>query len=83
MMGAVNNFRVAPLPQASTPNPKDGAALVSQDQDANSLDGGRLTFGQTYYWRVDEVNSAPCACQAAMGPLFDCRNRCICSLKSS
>ena len=24
-------------------------------QDANSFDPGRLAFGQTYYWRVDEV----------------------------
>ena len=28
-------------------------------QDANSLDLGRLAFGTTYYWRVDEVNGAP------------------------
>jgi hypothetical protein len=28
---------------------------VSVGQDANSLDPGRLVFGQTYYWRVDEV----------------------------
>ena len=26
-------------------------------QDANSFDTGRLAFGQTYYWRVDEVTS--------------------------
>jgi len=31
--------------------------LVSKGQDANSYDPvGLLTFGQTYYWRVDEVN---------------------------
>jgi hypothetical protein len=28
---------------------------VSIGQDANSFDPGRLAFGQTYYWRVDEV----------------------------
>jgi hypothetical protein len=33
--------------------------LVSQDQTAPSYHAGRLDFGQTYYWRVDEVNSAP------------------------
>ncbi len=34
--------------------------LVSQGQDANSFDPeGLLEFGQTYYWRIDEVNSAP------------------------
>ncbi len=37
----------------------DGVALVSPGQDANSYDAGRLEFGQTYYWRVDEVNGAP------------------------
>jgi Concanavalin A-like lectin/glucanases superfamily/F5/8 type C domain len=35
------------------------AVLVSQGQDANSYDAGVLAFGQTYYWRVDEVNGAP------------------------
>ena len=33
--------------------------LVSQGQDANSLDVGVLEYGQTYYWRVDEVNGTP------------------------
>jgi len=33
--------------------------LISQGQDANALDAGRLELGQTYYWRVDEVNSVP------------------------
>jgi len=34
--------------------------LVSQGQDANTLDPvGVFTLGQTYYWRVDEVNGAP------------------------
>ncbi|RPI53996.1 MAG: hypothetical protein EHM56_06665, partial [Chloroflexi bacterium] len=33
--------------------------LVSQAQDANTFDPGRLAFGQTYYWRIDEVNAAP------------------------
>ena len=27
--------------------------------DANSFDPGRLDFGQTYFWRVDEVNGTP------------------------
>ena len=27
--------------------------------DVNSFDPGRFDFGQTYYWRVDEVNGAP------------------------
>jgi hypothetical protein len=38
-----------------------GAAgtLVSQGQDASAFDPGRLTLGQTYYWRIDEVNDAP------------------------
>ncbi|NQV35524.1 MAG: hypothetical protein HQ515_22715, partial [Phycisphaeraceae bacterium] len=33
--------------------------LISENQDANSLVLGRLDLEQTYYWRVDEVNSAP------------------------
>jgi len=33
--------------------------LVSEGQDVNSLEVGILEFGQTYYWRVDEVNGAP------------------------
>ena len=28
-------------------------------RDVNSIDVGRLDFGRTYYWRVDEVNAAP------------------------
>ena len=31
---------------------------TSAGQDANSYDPGRLDFGQTYYWRVDEVNQS-------------------------
>ena len=33
--------------------------LVSHGQTADSYDPGRLKLGQTYYWRVDEVNGAP------------------------
>jgi regulation of enolase protein 1 (concanavalin A-like superfamily) len=33
---------------------------LAQGQDANTLDpAGLFAFGQTYYWRVDEVNAAP------------------------
>jgi hypothetical protein len=36
--------------------------LVSRAQDANSYDpAGAIEFGQTYYWRVDEVNAPPSA----------------------
>ena len=35
------------------------ADAVSQNQTATAYDAGILAFGQTYYWRVDEVNSAP------------------------
>ena len=37
------------------------AALVAEGVAVgdDSLDVGRLDYGQTYYWRVDEVNSAP------------------------
>ncbi|MFB0524438.1 MAG: discoidin domain-containing protein, partial [Phycisphaerae bacterium] len=34
--------------------------LASQNQDANTYDPvGLLELGQTYYWRVDEVNAPP------------------------
>jgi len=34
--------------------------LASQGQDANTYDAaGLLDFGQTYYWRIDEVNAPP------------------------
>ncbi|MCP4450130.1 MAG: hypothetical protein GY809_01605, partial [Planctomycetes bacterium] len=43
---------------AATPdNPLD--ILTVQNQEANTFDPGRLDFGQTYYWRVDEVNGTP------------------------
>jgi hypothetical protein len=36
------------------------SVLVGQNQEATSYDlPGLLEFGQTYYWRVDEVNAAP------------------------
>jgi Concanavalin A-like lectin/glucanases superfamily/F5/8 type C domain len=42
---------------ASRTDPMD--VLVSQGQSDLAYDPGRLEFGQTYYWRVDEVNAAP------------------------
>ncbi len=33
--------------------------LMSTGQTATTFDPGRLVLGQTYYWRVDEVNKAP------------------------
>lgn len=33
--------------------------LLAAGQDANSYDVGRLAFGQTYFWRIDEINSPP------------------------
>jgi hypothetical protein len=45
----------------NTANRTSGKAVsVSRGQDANTYDpAGLLAFGQTYYWRVDEVNAAP------------------------
>ncbi|MHC4174773.1 MAG: DUF1349 domain-containing protein [Planctomycetota bacterium] len=44
--------------QASIANPLD--VLVSENQDALTYAlGGLLEFGQTYYWRVDEINAPP------------------------
>ena len=43
---------------ASRTNPM--GVLASQGQDATTYDpAGLLAFGQTYYWRVDEVNAPP------------------------
>jgi hypothetical protein len=43
--------------EASRDNPL--SSLVSQGQSDNTYVPGILAFGQTYYWRVDEVNAAP------------------------
>ncbi|HPC95479.1 MAG TPA: discoidin domain-containing protein [Sedimentisphaerales bacterium] len=44
--------------QASRSNPS--GVLVSQDQAATVFDPAELlNFGQTYYWRIDEVNAPP------------------------
>ncbi len=43
---------------ADRTNPLD--VLVGQNQDANSYSPDELLqFGQTYYWRIDEVNAPP------------------------
>jgi hypothetical protein len=43
---------------ASRTNPK--AMLVSQGQTATTFDPpGVFAYGQTYYWRIDEVNTTP------------------------
>ena len=48
----------ADVNDASQANPMD--VLLSQGQaTASYARDGSLEFGQTYYWRVDEVNSAP------------------------
>ncbi|MHC4487954.1 MAG: LamG-like jellyroll fold domain-containing protein [Planctomycetota bacterium] len=49
------NFNAVNTADATNPM----AVLVSPGQDANTFDPGRLAFGQTYYWRVDEVNGPP------------------------
>ena len=40
-------------------NTGTGDVTVSMGQADTSFDPGRLTFGQTYFWRIDEVNGAP------------------------
>ena len=37
----------------------DATVGVGQGLADTTFDPGRLEFGQTYYWRVDEVNAAP------------------------
>ncbi len=43
--------------EADRANPN--GILVSQDQTDSAYDPGILDFGQTYYWRIDEVNAPP------------------------
>ena len=47
----------ADVNDASTGNPL--GVLLAQGLADSSIDVGRLDFGQTYFWRVDEVNGAP------------------------
>lgn len=47
----------ADVNDAGRTNPK--GVLVGQGQAQTTLDAGRLEFGQTYFWRVDEVNAPP------------------------
>ena len=42
---------------ASRSDPRD--VLLSQGQTGTAFDPGRMELGQTYYWRVDEVNGTP------------------------
>ncbi len=42
---------------ASLDNPLD--VLQSEGQSETTFDPGRLELGQTYFWRVDEVNAPP------------------------
>jgi hypothetical protein len=37
----------------------DPSVLVSAGQQATTYDPGLLDFGQTYFWRVDEINAPP------------------------
>ena len=48
---------LADVEAASVTNPL--GVVVSLGQTDNVFDPGILTFGQTYYWRVDEVNAPP------------------------
>jgi hypothetical protein len=43
-------------------NPTPGAGEFKGRQSGLGYDPGTLTVGQTYYWRVDEVNSATVSC---------------------
>jgi hypothetical protein len=47
----------ADVNNASRTNPL--GVLASQDQSASSFAPSNLQYGQTYYWRVDEVNAPP------------------------
>jgi hypothetical protein len=38
---------------------KPGSVLVSRSQTATTFSPADLAYGQTYYWRIDEVNATP------------------------
>ncbi|MCP4453116.1 MAG: LamG domain-containing protein, partial [Planctomycetes bacterium] len=44
---------------ASFDDVNDGTVPTAAGLTATSYDAGRLDFGQTYFWRVDEVNGTP------------------------
>ena len=44
---------------ATASNPLGATISLGQAADANTFDPGILEFGQTYYWRIDEVNAPP------------------------
>ncbi|MEN6577673.1 MAG: LamG-like jellyroll fold domain-containing protein [Phycisphaerales bacterium] len=48
---------LADVEAADRANPLN--VLVGQDLDTLAFESGSLMLGQTYYWRVDEVNGAP------------------------
>ncbi len=48
---------LADVENADRDNPM--GVLVSEGQEETAFDAGRLEFGMTYYWRIDEVNDAP------------------------
>ncbi len=53
-------FGASPADVNSATTAQPLGVLASAGQDANTFDpAGLLEFGQTYYWRVDEVNAAP------------------------
>lgn len=57
---------LADVDAATRGNPQ--GVLVSQGQDANSYDpAGLLVLGQTYYWRVDEIDASS---QITKGPIW-------------
>ncbi|MBN1361823.1 MAG: discoidin domain-containing protein [Sedimentisphaerales bacterium] len=54
---------------ASRTNPM--GLLVSQNQTAMTYDPpGKLVLGQTYYWRIDEVNAPPTSSQIFKGSVW-------------
>ena len=52
-------FGTNPVDVAAATRTNPLGALVGQDLDVPAYDPGGLDFGQTYYWRIDEVNGTP------------------------
>ena len=57
-MMCTSGLRLEAVNNADRANPL--GVLASQGQDANTYDpAGSLAWGQTYYWRIDQVGAAP------------------------
>ncbi len=72
LFAATHNIYLGTAPaDVSAASPaKPLGVLTGQVPDANTFDPTRLEFGQTYYWRVDEVNAPPTSATVFTGDVW-------------